>query len=289
MMPLPAGTSRSWRTPAQSPRPPRSGYWPRCSSRTPARPGCWGDVAGQVRAVRARASLTGQFASVDEDPTGAENLVMIARLLGHPRWRAKTRAGELREAFGLAEAAGRSRRTRAVCAGGWPSRRRCPMPTCCRPWRCGWPRIRPTRPTSCKTPICAPSPPGSSADPMTSGHGSPRSASTPGVMSGTATPAATPPCGTARCPTCPAAPTPPTPRWNGWAPPRIKAALWTLPASQRIAITLMGLRGFTATQVAAITGAPRWTVPARVHRGRKTLALSLAGQRQPARPPGVPR
>src|SRR6266568_4265276 len=48
------------------------------------------------------------------------------RLLGHPRWRAKTRAGELREAFGLSEAAGLSRRTRAVCADGWPSRRRCP-------------------------------------------------------------------------------------------------------------------------------------------------------------------
>lgn len=47
---------------------------------------------------------------------------MIARLLGHPRWRAKTRAGELLEAFGLAEAAGRSGRTRAVCADGWPSR-----------------------------------------------------------------------------------------------------------------------------------------------------------------------
>jgi len=31
---------------------------------------------------------------------------MIARLLGHPRWRAKTRAGELLEAFGLAEVAG---------------------------------------------------------------------------------------------------------------------------------------------------------------------------------------
>ena len=70
---------------------------------------------------------------------------------------------------------------------------------------------------------------------------------------------------------------------------RIKAALWTLPDSQRIAITLMDLCGFTAAQVAAITGAPRGTVPARVHRGRKTLALSLAGQRQPARPPGVPR
>src|SRR6266704_4455795 len=47
---------------------------------------------------------------------------MIARLLGHPRWRARTRAGELLEAFGLAEAAGRSGRTRAVCADGWPGR-----------------------------------------------------------------------------------------------------------------------------------------------------------------------
>ena len=80
------------------------------------------DVASQADAVRARASLTGQFASAGEDPTGAENLVMIARLPGHPRWRAKTRAGELLEAFGLAEAAGRSERTRAVSAGGWPSR-----------------------------------------------------------------------------------------------------------------------------------------------------------------------
>ena len=91
--------------------------------RTPARPGCRGrDVASQADAVRARASLTGQFASAGEDPTGAENLVMIARLPGHPRWRAKTRAGELLEASGLAEAAGRSGRTRAVSAGGWPSR-----------------------------------------------------------------------------------------------------------------------------------------------------------------------
>src|SRR4051812_6065505 len=47
---------------------------------------------------------------------------MIARLPGHPRWRAKTRAGELLEASGLAEAAGRSGRTRPVCAGGWPGR-----------------------------------------------------------------------------------------------------------------------------------------------------------------------
>ena len=69
---------------------------------------------------------------------------------------------------------------------------------------------------------------------------------------------------------------------------RIRAALWTLPASQRIAITLMDLCGFTAAQVAAITGAPRGTVLARVHRGRKTLALTLAGERQPAEPPRAP-
>jgi RNA polymerase sigma-70 factor (ECF subfamily) len=70
---------------------------------------------------------------------------------------------------------------------------------------------------------------------------------------------------------------------------RIKAALWTLPEPQRIAITLMDLCGFTAAQVAAITGAPRGTILARVHRGRKTLALRLADQRQPATPPQAPR
>ena len=69
----------------------------------------------------------------------------------------------------------------------------------------------------------------------------------------------------------------------------VKAALWTLPESQRIAITLMDLCGFTAAQVAAITGAPRGTILARVHRGRKALALSLTGERQPAKPPRAPR
>jgi len=60
---------------------------------------------------------------------------------------------------------------------------------------------------------------------------------------------------------------------------RVKAALWTLPEGQRIAITLMDLCGFTAAQVAAITGAPRGTILARVHRGRKALALSLREDR----------
>ncbi len=70
---------------------------------------------------------------------------------------------------------------------------------------------------------------------------------------------------------------------------RVKAALRTLPDSQRIAITLMDLCGFTAAQVAAITGAPRGTVLARVHRGRKALALSMHDDREPAKTPQPPR
>ncbi|HSI94305.1 MAG TPA: ATP-binding cassette domain-containing protein [Jiangellaceae bacterium] len=65
------------------------------------------DVVADAEAVRARVSLTGQFASVDEDLTGAENLVLLGRLLGYPRRRARARADELLDAFGLADAAGR--------------------------------------------------------------------------------------------------------------------------------------------------------------------------------------
>src|SRR3712207_8405 len=65
------------------------------------------DVVREADAVRSRVSLTGQFASVDEDLTGLENLVLIARLLGHSRVQSKTRARELLDAFGLTEAASR--------------------------------------------------------------------------------------------------------------------------------------------------------------------------------------
>ncbi len=65
------------------------------------------DVVSEADAVRGLVSLTGQLASVDEDLTGRENLVMIGRLLGYSRSQARTRAGELLEAFGLADAAGR--------------------------------------------------------------------------------------------------------------------------------------------------------------------------------------
>ena len=64
---------------------------------------------------------------------------------------------------------------------------------------------------------------------------------------------------------------------------RITAALWDLPDAQRIAITLMDICGFTAAQVAGITGAPRGTVLARVHRGRKALALTLQDERDTTR------
>jgi ABC-2 type transport system ATP-binding protein len=65
------------------------------------------DIVTEAAAVRGLVSLTGQLASVDEDLTGRENLVLLGRLLGLKRPHAKTRAGELLEAFGLADAAGR--------------------------------------------------------------------------------------------------------------------------------------------------------------------------------------
>jgi RNA polymerase sigma-70 factor, ECF subfamily len=53
---------------------------------------------------------------------------------------------------------------------------------------------------------------------------------------------------------------------------QVERALWALPEAQRVAIALMDLGGFTAAEVAQITGSPRGTVLARVHRGRKALA-----------------
>ncbi|AQZ68193.1 unnamed protein product [[Actinomadura] parvosata subsp. kistnae] len=69
------------------------------------------DVVREADAVRSRVSLTGQYASVDEEMTGSENLVLLARLLGHRKPAARERAAELLEAFGLTEAAGRQVKT----------------------------------------------------------------------------------------------------------------------------------------------------------------------------------
>jgi ABC-2 type transport system ATP-binding protein len=69
------------------------------------------DVVRDARPVREKVSLTGQYASVDEDLTGTENLVLVGRLLGLS-WRdARRRGSELLEAFGLSEAAGRQVQT----------------------------------------------------------------------------------------------------------------------------------------------------------------------------------
>ncbi|UIZ13973.1 ATP-binding cassette domain-containing protein [Streptomyces sp. R527F] len=65
------------------------------------------DVVKDADAVRSRVSLTGQYASVDEDLTGTENLVLLARLLGHSKPASRDRAEQLLDGFGLSEAAGK--------------------------------------------------------------------------------------------------------------------------------------------------------------------------------------
>jgi len=57
--------------------------------------------------VRAAIAMTGQFASLDEDLTGRDNLVLIARLLGFKGSAARTRADDLLCAFDLSDAATR--------------------------------------------------------------------------------------------------------------------------------------------------------------------------------------
>lgn len=63
------------------------------------------DVVREADEVRGRVSLTGQYASVDEDLTGTENLVLLGRLLGHGKKAARNRADQLLETFGLTDAA----------------------------------------------------------------------------------------------------------------------------------------------------------------------------------------
>ncbi len=64
---------------------------------------------------------------------------------------------------------------------------------------------------------------------------------------------------------------------------RVREAVGQLPAPQLEAIALMDLGGYTAAQTARIVGAPRGTVLARVHRGRKVLARALADDREGGR------
>jgi len=65
------------------------------------------DVVRQAAQVRRQIGLTGQYASVDEDLTGIENLVLIGRLLDLSRRDARARARHLLAQFDLSEAADR--------------------------------------------------------------------------------------------------------------------------------------------------------------------------------------
>jgi ABC-2 type transport system ATP-binding protein len=69
------------------------------------------DVVTEANAVRARVSLTGQFASVDEDLTGFENLVLLGACGASAATAARARATELLDAFGLADARDRQVKT----------------------------------------------------------------------------------------------------------------------------------------------------------------------------------
>jgi daunorubicin resistance ABC transporter ATP-binding subunit len=65
------------------------------------------DVVAEPLAVRRRIGLAGQFAAVDEELTGRENLEMVGRLYRLPVREAKARAADVLERFGLADAADR--------------------------------------------------------------------------------------------------------------------------------------------------------------------------------------
>jgi oleandomycin transport system ATP-binding protein len=69
------------------------------------------NVRTQPDKVRESIGLTGQFASVDEDLTGTQNLVMIGQLLDLPKRAARQRADELLAWFDLTEAASKVAKT----------------------------------------------------------------------------------------------------------------------------------------------------------------------------------
>ena len=69
------------------------------------------DVVRDAQRVRQTIGLTGQYASVDEDLTGMQNLILIGQLLDLRTSDAKARARELLEWFGLTEAANRMAKT----------------------------------------------------------------------------------------------------------------------------------------------------------------------------------
>jgi ABC-2 type transport system ATP-binding protein len=69
------------------------------------------DVVHDSAELRTRIGLAGQYAAVDENLTGLENLTMVGRLYGMKRARARNRGEELLERFDLSDAAKRPTKT----------------------------------------------------------------------------------------------------------------------------------------------------------------------------------
>ncbi|HEX7399018.1 MAG TPA: ATP-binding cassette domain-containing protein [Candidatus Limnocylindrales bacterium] len=116
-----AARHRPGRSRRDDPRPP----WPQRAGKTTAvrilatllnPDGGQASVAGhnlvrEADEVRAIIGLTGQYAAVDENLTGRENLELVGRLLHVGRMTARVRADELLEEFDLSDAARRPVRT----------------------------------------------------------------------------------------------------------------------------------------------------------------------------------
>ncbi len=69
------------------------------------------DVVRDAARLREKIGLAGQYAAVDENLTGLENLTMVGRLYGKPRRAARARGEELLERFDLVDAARRPTKT----------------------------------------------------------------------------------------------------------------------------------------------------------------------------------
>src|SRR5882672_11320139 len=69
------------------------------------------DVTRQPNAVRASIGLTGQYAAVDENLTGRENLRMVGQLTRQPPQTIRSRSDDLLDRFDLGDAADRPVRT----------------------------------------------------------------------------------------------------------------------------------------------------------------------------------
>ena len=93
-------------------RPPRCASWRRCCKPDGGSARVAGlDVVKDADTLRTKIGLAGQYAAIDENLTGFENIEMVGQLYHLPRAEARKRADELLERFDLTEAGGRPAKT----------------------------------------------------------------------------------------------------------------------------------------------------------------------------------